>query len=147
MLVEDTSWNNFFFFPGSNITCFTFYIHLSPIYWLSLVKRTHPQYADVAAIPIIVWKQICAPRVAAWIKLIVIKYFDRPRLGQFQFWCVSFSAALVSQLQQHFFFYKYLHYGVLESEFHFTLYIIHRKACTTRKAIESNNKMDFHATS
>jgi uncharacterized protein (UPF0147 family) len=27
MLVEDMSRNNFFF-PGSNITCFTFYIHL-----------------------------------------------------------------------------------------------------------------------
>jgi hypothetical protein len=24
-------------FPGSNITCFTFYIYLWPIYWLSLV--------------------------------------------------------------------------------------------------------------
>jgi hypothetical protein len=24
-------------FPDSNITCFTFYIHLRPIYWLSLV--------------------------------------------------------------------------------------------------------------
>jgi hypothetical protein len=24
------------FFPGSNITCFTIYIHLWPIYWLSL---------------------------------------------------------------------------------------------------------------
>jgi hypothetical protein len=22
------------FFPGSNITCFTFYIHLWPVYWL-----------------------------------------------------------------------------------------------------------------
>jgi hypothetical protein len=28
---------NVFFFPGSNITCFTFHIHLWPIYWLSLV--------------------------------------------------------------------------------------------------------------
>jgi hypothetical protein len=27
------------FFPGTNITCFTFYIHLWPIYWLSLVSR------------------------------------------------------------------------------------------------------------
>jgi hypothetical protein len=26
------------FFPGSNITCFTFYINLCPIYWLSLVS-------------------------------------------------------------------------------------------------------------
>jgi hypothetical protein len=25
-------------FPGSNITCFIFYIHLRPIYWLSLVS-------------------------------------------------------------------------------------------------------------
>jgi hypothetical protein len=25
------------FFRDSNITCFTFYIHLSPVYWLSLV--------------------------------------------------------------------------------------------------------------
>jgi hypothetical protein len=26
-------------FPGSNITCFTFYTHLWPTYWLSLVYR------------------------------------------------------------------------------------------------------------
>jgi hypothetical protein len=26
-----------FFFPGSNITCFTFYIHLWPVYWLSFL--------------------------------------------------------------------------------------------------------------
>jgi hypothetical protein len=25
------------FFLGSNITCFTFYIHLWPIYWLSII--------------------------------------------------------------------------------------------------------------
>jgi hypothetical protein len=25
------------FFPGLNVTCFTFYIHLWPIYWLSLI--------------------------------------------------------------------------------------------------------------
>jgi hypothetical protein len=31
------------FLPGSNIICFTFYIHLWPIYWLSLVKLI-PQY-------------------------------------------------------------------------------------------------------
>jgi hypothetical protein len=37
MLVEDTSRNKCFFFPNSNVTCFTFYIHLWPIYWLSLV--------------------------------------------------------------------------------------------------------------
>jgi predicted CDP-diglyceride synthetase/phosphatidate cytidylyltransferase len=28
---------NKFFMSGSNIACFTFYIHLWPIYWLSLV--------------------------------------------------------------------------------------------------------------
>jgi hypothetical protein len=37
MLVGDMSRNKCFFFPGSNITCFTFYIHLWPIYWLSVV--------------------------------------------------------------------------------------------------------------
>jgi hypothetical protein len=26
-----------FFFPGSNITCFRFYIHLLPIFWLFLL--------------------------------------------------------------------------------------------------------------
>jgi hypothetical protein len=31
------------FFPGSNIRCFTFYIHLWPTYWLSLV--CYPTYA------------------------------------------------------------------------------------------------------
>jgi hypothetical protein len=30
------------FFPVSNITCFTFYIHLWPIYWLSLVHFLPP---------------------------------------------------------------------------------------------------------
>jgi hypothetical protein len=29
------------FFPGSNIICFTFYIHLWPIYWLSLICNLH----------------------------------------------------------------------------------------------------------
>jgi hypothetical protein len=33
ILVEDMSRNEGFF-PGWNITCFTFYIHLWPIYWL-----------------------------------------------------------------------------------------------------------------
>jgi hypothetical protein len=30
---------NVSFFPGSNITCFTFYIHVCPIYWLSLPRK------------------------------------------------------------------------------------------------------------
>jgi hypothetical protein len=29
---------NTYFFPGSNITCFTFYIRLWPIYWLTLLR-------------------------------------------------------------------------------------------------------------
>jgi hypothetical protein len=32
---------NKYFFPGSNITYFTFYVHLCPIYWLSLVVPQH----------------------------------------------------------------------------------------------------------
>jgi hypothetical protein len=31
----------YMFFPGSNITCFTFYIHLWPVYWLSFIKSCH----------------------------------------------------------------------------------------------------------
>jgi hypothetical protein len=31
-------------FSGSNITCFTFYIHLWPIYWLSLVDKKIPTF-------------------------------------------------------------------------------------------------------
>jgi hypothetical protein len=27
--------------PGSNITCFTFYIHLWPMYWLSRILKSH----------------------------------------------------------------------------------------------------------
>jgi hypothetical protein len=35
--------NKCFLFPGSNITCFTFYILLWPIYWLSLLStHLHP---------------------------------------------------------------------------------------------------------
>jgi hypothetical protein len=38
MLVEDMSRNECFFLPpGSNITCFTSYSHLRPIYWRSRV--------------------------------------------------------------------------------------------------------------
>jgi hypothetical protein len=37
MLIEDMSRNKCFF-PGSNFTCFTFYIYLWSIYWLSLVS-------------------------------------------------------------------------------------------------------------
>jgi hypothetical protein len=34
------------FFPGSNTTCFTFYIHLWPIYWLSLASYAAGKTAD-----------------------------------------------------------------------------------------------------
>jgi hypothetical protein len=37
MSVEDTSRNKCFF-PALNIKCFTFHIHLWPIFWLSLVE-------------------------------------------------------------------------------------------------------------
>jgi hypothetical protein len=41
MLVEDMSRNKFF--PVSNITCFTLYINLWPIYWLYLVFSSKPE--------------------------------------------------------------------------------------------------------
>jgi hypothetical protein len=41
MLVERMSRNECFFLPDSNVKCFTFYIHLWPIYWLSLVLAKH----------------------------------------------------------------------------------------------------------
>jgi hypothetical protein len=45
MFVEDM-WRNKFFIPDSNTTCFTFYIHLWPIYWLSRVHTAERLVPD-----------------------------------------------------------------------------------------------------
>jgi hypothetical protein len=62
MLGEDMSRNKCFFFSGSNVTCFTFYIRLWPIYWLSLIV----QYPSFKKLKFLKWFSSCYMRRGGW---------------------------------------------------------------------------------